>query len=283
MSTTEPGEPNRRRILVGVDGSDDSLRAVRYAAREASADGSDLWLVYATDPVVVMNGYVWALAASNDDERRLGLDVLDRATALATADGLPSDRVSAEVVNGSPGEVLIRLSEQASLLVVGRRAIGGLERMFIGSTSLHVAGRAGCPVIVVSHSGQHDSTADHGLIAVAIGAWPPHTSALQWAAGEAARRRCRMQVVHVVPAEGVVPPSAFAATTAVLEAHLAPLRQQYPDTPIEVSVRTGVPIDELVTVSRAADLLVLGVHPARLSGLARGLLAHAHSPVGVAR
>ncbi len=46
----------RRRLLVGVDGSDDSLKAVKYAVREALADGSDLWLVYATDPVVIVNG-----------------------------------------------------------------------------------------------------------------------------------------------------------------------------------------------------------------------------------
>ena len=144
-----------------------------------------------------------------------------------------------------------------------------------------MAGRAACPVIVVSHSGQQEPGDAHGVVAVAIGAWPPHTAALQWAASEAARRHCSMQVVHVVPTEGVVPTSAFKATAAAIEAHLQPLREQYPDTSIEVTVRTGVPIDELVAASRTADLLVLGVHPARLSGLARGLLAHAHCPVGV--
>ena len=62
----------RRRLLVGVDGSDDSLKAVKYAVREALADGSDLWLVYATDPVVIVNGYVWAVAATDDDLHRAG-------------------------------------------------------------------------------------------------------------------------------------------------------------------------------------------------------------------
>lgn len=271
----------RRRILVGVDGSDDSLKAVKYAVREALADGSDLWLVYATDPVVIVNGYVWAVAATDDDLHRAGQAVLERVKALVAADGLPAERMVAEVVTGAPGEVLIRLSEQAALLVMGRRSIGGLERMFVGSTSVQVAGRAACPVIVVSHSGQHEPGDAHGVVAVAIGAWPPHTAALQWAASEAARRHCSMQVVHVVPTEGVVPTSAFKATAAAIEAHLQPLREQYPDTSIEVAVRTGVPIDELVAASRTADLLVLGVHPARLSGLARGLLAHAHCPVGV--
>lgn len=147
---------------------------------------------------------------------------------------------------------------------------------------MQVAGRAACPVIVVSHSGQQEPGDAHGVVAVAIGAWPPHTAALQWAASEAARRHCSMQVVHVVPpTEGVIPTSAFKATAAAIELHLQPLREQYPDTSIEVyRAHWGVDRRTGRGQQNRRPAGNVGVHPARSSGR-RGLLAHAHCPVGV--
>lgn len=282
MSTDQPGVEVRSRILVGVDGSEDSLRAVRYAVREAIASDSDLWMVNATDSVAMMTGDVWTVALNPEELHAIGTAVLARARAVAEAEGLPADRVSTDVVMGFPSEALARLSGQAALVVLGRRSLGGLERMFVGSTSVHVAGHAACPVVVVSAKGAREPSDVHGAVAVAISAWPPHTSALQWAARVAARRGDKLTIVHCVPSEGVIPPSAFEAAMGALEAHLQPLREQYPDTQIEALVRPGIPIDELVALSRTVDLLVLGTHPAHLTGLARGVLAHAHCPVGVA-
>ena len=281
MSTGEPAREVRRRILVGADGSEDSLRAVRYAVREATNDDSDLWIVHATDSVAMLSGYAWTTVLTTEDLKKIGEAIIERTSAVIDAEGFPADRVITEVVPGFPADTLARLSGQAALVVLGRRSLGGLERMFVGSTSVHVAGHAQCPVIVVSAKAARDPSEVHGVVAVAISTWPPHSHALEWAIQKATQHGSAMQVVHVVPDDGVIPQSAFAATEAALEAHLQPLREQYPHTRIEASVRPGVPIDELVALSHQVDLLVLGSHPTHLTGLARGVLAHAHCPVGV--
>lgn len=281
MSTGEQAPVDRRRILVGVDGSEDSFRAVRYAIQEALATDSELWIVNAEESVAMVNEDLWATVMSEGDLRLVGQRVVDRVVAMVATTDFPADRVTAEVVPGLPDEALTRLSSQAALMVVGRRSIGGLERMFVGSTSVHVAAHSSCPVIVVSAQTGQQPPADHGVVGVAISSWPPHSSAVEWAAGEAAQRGSSLQVVHAVPADGVVPHSAFAKASAALDAHLQPLREQYPDLSIEMSVRPGYPIDDLIALSETVDLLVLGVHPARLSGLARGVLAHSHCPVGL--
>lgn len=63
------------------------------------------------------------------------------------------------------------------------------------------------------------------------------------------------------------------------------MRSGHPDLAIEAEVVTGNPIDELVELSRVVDLLIVGLGPAGtpVSGLTRGLLAHASCPVGLCR
>ncbi|PZQ37016.1 MAG: hypothetical protein DI570_32040, partial [Phenylobacterium zucineum] len=109
------------------------------------------------------------------------------------------------------------------------------------------------------------------------------SAALEWGAREAVVREARLRVVHVVPAEAGTQRPALAATTAELEGQLASLREQHPDTPIDLDVLVGTPIDELIALSGSVDLLILGVHPEHLRGLARGVLAHSHCPVGLTR
>lgn len=281
MSKTEHAEGAARRILVGVDGSEDGLRAVRYATRAALATGAQEWIVNVADPGAMVTG-MWELVVTTDALEDAGHDVVDEAVGVAKELGLPRERMILDVQVGKASDVLAELSAKADLLVVGRRSMSGLERMFVGSTSVAVAGLARCPVIVISGSATPQETGGQGTVAVAINAWPPHSAALDWGAAEATLRKARLRVVHVVPAEGTQP-SALADATAELEKHLAPLRAQHPDTPIDLEVLAGTPIDELIALSQGVDLLILGVHPEHLRGLARGVLAHAHCPVGLTR
>lgn len=282
MSNGEPVEGARRRILVGVDGSADGLRAVRYALREALASDSDLWIVHAVDDTALSSD-LWSIVIPLQKLEEIGRGFVQDALDVVAAEGFPPDRVTSEVVVGPPGDVLSRMSGEADLLVVGRRSMSGLERMFVGSTSVAVAGHATCPVIVISASSTPDRTGDAGVVAVGIGARSLHGAALEWGAREAELRKARLRVVHVVPVEVGVPESVFASASESLEAALADLRTRYPGTTMTVEVIPGNPIDELIALSHEVDLLVLGVHPARLSGLARGVLAHSASPVGLTR
>lgn len=286
MSETEPGQAAMRpRILVGVDGSKDGLRAVRYGVRRARASDSDLWIVHVVDEKALAVG-LWDLLSTVESLQEAGQVKLDEAIRVVAAEGFPTDRVTSEVLMGRPGEVLAELSGRARLLVVGRRSISGLERMFVGSTSVSVAARAECPVIVISAAATPQETGTLRVVAVAVNTWPAHESELEWGVREATQRKARLRVVHVVPETlGVEGPTFVAAATAELDRQLVPFRARHPEAQIFVEVLLGDPLDQLVAVSKAVDLLIVGVHhdgPA-LGGLVRGLMAHSHCPVGLSR
>ncbi len=275
----------RSRVLVGVDGSKDGLRAVRYAMRAARSVDADLWVVNVVDQLSPMSG-AWDVVIDPDILRRAGEATVAEALSLVEKEGFPADRATGEVLVGRPGDVLAELGGKARLLVVGRRSLGGLERMFVGSTSLTAAMHAACPVIVISAASTPEETGDKGMVAVAVSTRPVHESALEWGAREAAQRGAGLRVVHVVAETVGVEGAAFvAAATAGLEEQLEPLRQGHPGTSIEVDVLLGNPVDALVEVSQAVDLLILGVHRhhAVPGGSIRGVMAHAHCPVGLIR
>ena len=275
----------RPRILVGVDGSKDGLRAVRYAMQAAEKADADLWIVNVTDELAPMSG-LWDVVLTPDTLRRLGETAVAEARRVATAEGFPADRVTAEVLVGRPGDVLAELGGRAQLLVVGRRSLGGLERMFVGSTSLSAAMHASCPVIVLSAASTPHDTEERGVVAVAVSTWPVHGSALDWGVREAALRGARLRVVHVVPETIGVEGAAFvAAAAAGLEDQVEAIRRSHPEVSVEVEVLLGDPVAALIAESRAVDLLILGVHRhhAVLGGPVRGVMAHAHCPVGTIR
>jgi len=136
-------------IVVGVDGSPGSRTALAWAAAEAADHGSDL---------VVVNGWEHTLlppAGSVSVSERYVPDPSQR-----TSDELlevikdvlgenPPVLVQPRVKQGRPAKVLIEESENASLLVVGKRGHGGFAGLVLGSVSQHVAAYAHCPVTVV--------------------------------------------------------------------------------------------------------------------------------------
>jgi len=271
-------------ILVGVDGSADGLRAVLYAMREALASDASLWLVHVVD-VRLMSAGLWELVADPAELQRSGEAHLREAEALLETEGFPGSRVRSDVVLGDPGRELPRLSADARLVVLGRRSTSGLERMFVGSTSVAVASRAECPAIVISAASTPHRTGRLHVVAVALTSWPAQGSILEWGLREAEVRQARLRVVFVLPEplgshEGVV-----AAASADLETRLHSLRDAHPGTAIDAEVILGNPVDELVAISRMVDLLILdaGPHPAPLTGPTRGVMAHASCPVGIWR
>jgi len=283
MSESVPGGAARARILVGVDGSADGIRAVRYAMGEALVSDCDLWIVNVVDDEAMVSG-LWDLLATADVLRQAGADKVGQALDVLANDGFPLDRVKSEVLVGRPGDVLAELSRQARLLVVGRRSISGLERMFVGSTSVSVVSRAACPVIVISAAATPHRTGEMRTVALAVSTWPLQPAVLEWATREAGLRKARLRVVHVVPETlGVEGAGFVAAASRELENQIAPLREAHPEAAIEVETLLGTPVEALVEVSRSVDLLILGLNrrSAGLGGSVRGVIAHAHCPVGI--
>ncbi len=137
----------QKKILVGVDGSDNSLLALKWALAEARVRGDAVELVhgwhfpYVADPTGMVPFPTAALQESGE------LVVADALKACAAeADGLT---VTTRVEQSTGAEFLIEASKDADLLVVGRRGHGGFLALVMGSLAQQVAAHAHCPVVVV--------------------------------------------------------------------------------------------------------------------------------------
>jgi nucleotide-binding universal stress UspA family protein len=136
-------------VLVGVDGSPSSHKALAWAAAEAAEHGADLvvlnvWehtLPPPTGSVSVSERYV------PDPSQRTAEDLLKEIKEVLGEN--PPVLVQPRVKQGSPAKVLIEQSADSDLLVVGTRGHGGFRGHVLGSVSQHVAAYAKCSVTVV--------------------------------------------------------------------------------------------------------------------------------------
>ena len=112
---------DRKLVVVGVDGSEDGLRAVKYGASFAAETNGEVLLVHAVDDAMLAGA--WGVVYDPEVLQNAGANANEAAAAKAREIGLPGDRIRTEVVLGSPGGVLGRLSEVADLIVVGRRSV----------------------------------------------------------------------------------------------------------------------------------------------------------------
>jgi nucleotide-binding universal stress UspA family protein len=143
-----------RRIVVGVDGSPGSISALRWAIDEAGVRRTPLDVVLVF-PYEHPAGEPWPLSltpeytaerleeARRDAEHELGALLKDHLPDDAKAEIRPL------VVAGHPAKRLLRLAEDADLLVVGSRGLGGFRGLVLGSVSMQCVQHATCPVVVV--------------------------------------------------------------------------------------------------------------------------------------
>jgi nucleotide-binding universal stress UspA family protein len=140
-------------ILVGVDGSDHSLQAVRWAVREAAVRHLPLTVMTVhPDPVRPVTGIYWGLRnypESSFDPELVRAAVQEFVDKAANEIGGTMPDVTVEVATGEAAEELVRASRDADLLVVGSRGGGGFARLLMGSVSTQVTHHAACPVVVI--------------------------------------------------------------------------------------------------------------------------------------
>ena len=136
------------RIVVGVDGSDQSRRVLQFAVEEARRRGDPLLVVHAyTVPVYWGVPEFGAVVPPQPPEEAVAdaEALLERIMA-----DLPDDvDVERLVTQGPASAVLLEAAEGADLLVVGSRGHGGFVGLLLGSTSHQVVTHAPCPVVVV--------------------------------------------------------------------------------------------------------------------------------------
>lgn len=140
---------NAASILVGIDGSEPSLKAAREAARIAHGLHSRLELVSVCRPVLIASPASPELVERIlTEEKRACHEMLVRAHRQPELTGL---EIRERVVEGEPGEVLATLAEQpqVSMVVVGSRGRNAAARILLGSTSDRVVHLSPKPVLVV--------------------------------------------------------------------------------------------------------------------------------------
>jgi nucleotide-binding universal stress UspA family protein len=140
------GSEQNGRIVVGVDGSEGSKNALRWAARQASLTGATLEAVIGWEYPAF---YGWAAAIPDDlDYDKLAEHALDVALDEVLSRQRPP-WLRTRVVCRHPALALIEVSKGAELLVVGSRGHGALADMLLGSVSTYCVHHAHCPVTVI--------------------------------------------------------------------------------------------------------------------------------------
>ena len=134
------------RIVVGVDGSQSSRDALRWAVDEARRRNAALEAVYAWhQPFVIGYEYMGEMNIGGfEDEAQ---QLLDAAVGEVDTTGVPS--VERILVAGGAAESLVEAAKGAALLVVGSRGRGGFSGLLLGSVSHQAAHHAPCPVVII--------------------------------------------------------------------------------------------------------------------------------------
>lgn len=132
-----------RPVIVGVDGSDASVEALRYARMLREALNTDLIAITAWHYPATHGGYL----SSDWSPKNQAVQTLQEALDLAFH-GSPPPRLRTEVIEGTAARVLLDAAADAQMLVVGCRGSGGFERLLLGSVSSACAEYAKCPVLV---------------------------------------------------------------------------------------------------------------------------------------
>ena len=147
------GEGHGGLVVVGVDGSEESVAALRWAADYAKATGATVQALIAWHYPDVAGGAPVGHAPPpirHESEQRIR-DTLDQAVRQVYPDPVAAG-VQTRVAYGHPSQALVEASKEASLLVVGSRGHGAFTGMLLGSVSMHCVTSAFCPVTVVRQS-----------------------------------------------------------------------------------------------------------------------------------
>jgi nucleotide-binding universal stress UspA family protein len=139
-------------IVVGIDGSEPSRHAFRWALRQAKLTGAGLRAIIAWRYPVMAGGggYAWAPVSMMDATDFGELAAKQLAEVVADEVDPASDvQLSTSVVEGIAAQVLVEAAKGAELLVVGSRGHGAFTGALLGSVSQHCAHLSPCPIVIV--------------------------------------------------------------------------------------------------------------------------------------
>jgi nucleotide-binding universal stress UspA family protein len=134
---------NAAPIVVGVDGSEESRLALRWAFEYAQMSGAPVEVIIAWE---IPPSYGWAPSYDDVDFEKKAQETVEEIVRGVLGDDA---LVTCRVERGHPAPILVVASKQAQLLVVGSRGHGAFAEMLLGSVSQHCVHHARCPVVVI--------------------------------------------------------------------------------------------------------------------------------------
>ncbi len=234
-------------VVVGVDGSQAAIRAVRWAVDEVAGTDIPLRLLYVarTDPHAGSPASRAALAAAED--------VVDAAYNAVEALGRHV-KVETEVRDGEPVPTLVAESRSTGLLCVGDTGAAQHPEGWLGSTARELAQSAHCSVAIVRGARDAADTIDRGWIVACVDGSPEDVDVLEVALGEAVRRQARLRVVtEQEPGE-----ASGDGAGVTLDPHLARCLDGYPDVHVDTVALRGLFRDYLAEQAASIQLAMVG-------------------------
>jgi nucleotide-binding universal stress UspA family protein len=271
-------------VVVGVDGSDGSLRAVEWAAQEAGRRKSPLRIVTvaAMPPRMQTEAPPLPGEPTNvaDELRGFSARALGAATTRAE-EVAPGLLIDTDMLTGAPDEAITDSGSGAQLLVVGARGMSGFAALILGSVSRYVAAHAPCPAIVVRTDVPADANEVHGEIVVGVRDIRQATEAVAFAFEEAALRGAGLVVLHSEHGHD----GGQQASAALTEA-LGGWRDKFPAVAARTEIVRGHAGQALAEYAGHADLVVIGRHGETggrhaIGSVPHTVLNHALGPVAV--
>lgn len=272
-------QPRQAAIVVGIDGSEQALGAVRWGAAEGERSRTPLRLVIAFDLLV---GDPRSNLPNEDRYRRVMLDRARHHLAAAAVAAAQQERgiaVEQDVVAGHPIPVLGRESGQARMVVIGDRGLGRVEGLMVGSVAVGLAVRAHCPVVVV-----RGTPPEAGPVVVGVAGVGTDEAALAFAFDAAAARHVPLVAVHAWSDPMAEPLNRSADDLRRIGSiegrrtaeRLAGWALKYPGVVVEQVVAEGPAGRVLLDHAAHAQLLVVGSRGrGQLAGLLLGSVSHA--------
>jgi len=278
-----------RQIVVGVDGSPPAERALVWAADAATRDDAQLLIAHGGD---VLPKAELALDGGRDDSR----DLLRDAVATAIDVG-GTCNVSTVLRQRSPAELLLELSDDARMVVVGTHGAGRIVGALLGSVAYRVAAHARCPVVVVPDGWRAPATGEARAVAVGVSGSVSGEDALEFAFDEAERMGVPLVAVRswtgldstrrdldlVSNGNDRLRHEQQELLTGIVEGAWA----RHPTVEVVTELSSEPVYDALLAAATRADLLVLGCRHAddhmfsRLGPIASRLLHTSPCPVAV--
>ncbi|AYN42940.1 universal stress protein [Streptomyces dangxiongensis] len=282
-----------RPITAGVDGTEESLAALDWAAREAVRRGLPLRVVHAWR-------YAETLAAADRDTQHGWVSRGVSQAVRAAAGRHPDLTVSVDVVEDGAAQALAGAAADAEMLVLGSRGHGPVVGFLLGSVGQQVIAEAARPVVLVRAEAETTAeAAGRDVVVGQDGAPEDSAAALRFAFETAAARGATVRAVRawtLPPVFAYSPGSLRLLDDAgglepyerqSLAEALQPWRERFPEVPVAEHVEMGSAGHVLLSLTGRAQLVVVGRRAhrtavgARIGSVAHGVLHHADCPVAV--